>query len=193
MKKSYIIIIAIAAFVGLGMIAVGLMPTGYSVSRQIEVNASPERVYGLVANVKEWSSWYPMYRTEPLGEYLYAGKVQEAGSSIRFKGLDIGQGEVLITQVNPPLSVSARKEIKTPETLLVSYEWSVAEMEAGKVLLTWTEHGSARFPWQRSRAISRAAPYLEQGLSQLKEVSELRPLQPPSVPLDPFPDAPNDL
>ena len=95
--------------------------------------------------------------------------------------------------MNPPFSAEAQVEWRSPKKIVKSYHWQIEEVEAGQLVVTWTEQGKPPYPWLAPFMDSRVGPQLEQGLHQLKKVSELRPLEPPSAPLDPFPDVPNDL
>jgi hypothetical protein len=193
MKNPRLVSIILVTIIALFFLITALLPSKYTVKREIEVNATPERVYGLVANVKEWSSWYPMYRVEPLAEYLYVGDVQQVGSHMSWRGLDIGTGEVKLTNINPPFGLQMVKTQTSPKPKVSTYNWTINELEPAKVRVTWAQEGELEFSkrWSGLFKDSHIGSTLEKGLTNLKIVSELQPLEPPAIPLDPFPNSPS--
>lgn len=187
------IIVVLVMAVGITLL---LLPPRLVITEEIEVQAIPERVYGLVANIKEWSSWYPMYRTEPLASYLYEGNVMQPGSKITYSGLDIGRGEIELVNANPPFLAEFVKTNTADREADTHYTFNMEELAAGKVRVAWT-YLMELSPFQHLAHVFKSnkeiKAYLQGGLRNLKEVSELRPIEAPAAPLDPFPDVPSDF
>lgn len=100
MKK---ILIGVAALVVV-VIALGfVLPDKQHVERTVVVNASPEKVYALVADLQQAEKWQPWGATDPSMTREITG--QGVGQKQSWKSKKMGDGSQEIIALNPPTHV----------------------------------------------------------------------------------------
>ena len=89
-----IILILTVAVIGL------FLPAQYSVERSIVVNATPEKVYNYVGELKKWEDWAPWKGDDPNLVITLGEKTKGVGASQSWVG-DTGTGALTITESSP--------------------------------------------------------------------------------------------
>ncbi len=107
LKKSAGVIAALIILViGAGF----LLPSTVHVERGITINASPEAVYALVGNFKQWEGWSPWAKLDPDTEMTITGS--GLGQTMTWSSEDpqVGQGSQEIVDLEPPYWVKTHLE-----------------------------------------------------------------------------------
>ena len=181
-------------WLGLGVVSlvmlVGLflLPTHWSVERQVEIAAPPERVFAELDDLRAWRRWSPWQESAYPGlVFKYAGPPRGAGAEVSWNSEATGDGRLRIEVSTPPrelvFSMAFQQgRINARDTL------RLAPLPDGRTRVTWSDEGSlGRTLLGRlslpviERSMGRD---LERGLAQLAAVVEGRPL-----PLSPSPSA----
>jgi len=78
----------------------------YTVERSATIDAPPERVYGLIANFRNWTKWSPWEGVDPQLTRTYAGAESGTGAVYGWSGnRKAGQGRMEITDASEPSRV----------------------------------------------------------------------------------------
>src|SRR4051812_39455315 len=168
---------ALALFGALALIAVGVgffLPSAFEVTRTIEVQASPAKVYDLVADPRLWAKWSAWARRDPNMDVLFSGPPFGQGAKWSWKSRTEGAGNMEFVRVEP----NARIEY----TLVFSDfgmksggTWRFEPAGRG-TRVTWTNAGDVGGnPLKHYVAVSMdrmVGPDFESGLANLKAVAE---------------------
>jgi hypothetical protein len=132
----------ILKIVGVGLVvlfvlvtAVGYMlPTSVTVTRSIAVDASPEAIYPLIANLEEgWPQWSPW--NDPKYQITYSGPKEGVGAKSHWQ--DNGDNQLTVVKADPKSGaefdlVMMNESFRMKSSLL-------CEPRNGKTEVTWTD------------------------------------------------------
>jgi len=91
------IALALVAVIGL-LLAIGmLLPSGFKVQRSVEMAATPDRIYPLIADPREWKRWSVWNRRDPSMTMQYSGPPSGSGARWAWKSASEGNGEMEFT------------------------------------------------------------------------------------------------
>jgi uncharacterized protein YndB with AHSA1/START domain len=78
-------------------------PDTYRIERSIEIQAPPERVFGLIADFHNWSQWAPQDREDPSIQRTFSGPASGLGAESQWtsKGR-AGAGQMSVAEAVPP-------------------------------------------------------------------------------------------
>ena len=117
---------------------------GYHVARTIEIAASPQRVYEVVADYGTWTTWSPWLLADPDAKVTVSSPANQVGSTYVWDGSITGQGELqhrhLVAGKLVDDELRFLKPFKT--TCATSFE---LQPTSGGTRLTWNMQGS--MPW----------------------------------------------
>ncbi len=93
-------------FVGIGL----LLPDHARVERAILIDAPPQRVYPLIADLRQFQRWSPWRQQITGARYQFSGPASGPGASLRWDAgeADTGNGSMTIETAQPPRHVSMR-------------------------------------------------------------------------------------
>lgn len=150
-----------------------LLPSGYSAQRSVVINAPVEKVYPLVANVKEWKRWTVWNQRDPSMTITYGGPESGVGAKWDWKSKSEGNGGMVFTSAdaNKKIGYSLAMEGMAPAPGYVSFE------PAGNgTKVTWFMAGDAGmnplFRWFGFFMDRLVGPDFEGGLANLKKLAE---------------------
>jgi len=86
-------VVALVVFGG-GM----LMPSQVSVSRDLVINASPEKIFPHVANLKSFNVWSPWADIDPKMKVRFSGTDDGVGQVMSWDSNDMGKGSMKIVE-----------------------------------------------------------------------------------------------
>jgi hypothetical protein len=170
MKKFLAVIIGIVVVV----LVVGVfLPTEYSVTRSVEINADPEAVHLLVGDLKRWDDWTPWKEEDPTIEVEYGEKTTGVGASQTWAG-ESGDGSLTFTQCAPDTGIGYdmafdQGELKSKGSILY-------RKNNASTTVTWSMNGDMSMPviggYFSLMMDNMVGPMFEQGLEKLKEKVE---------------------
>jgi uncharacterized protein YndB with AHSA1/START domain len=163
----------------LALIAVGVgyfLPSGFAISRSIEIAAPPARVYDLVADPRLWTQWSVWTKRDPKMDLDYSGPPFGQGAKWAWKSKSEGNGNMEFTRVEPNRRIDYA--LAFPDFGMKSAGAFTFDPAGQGTRVTWTNAGDmGPNPLKHYVAATMdriVGPDFEQGLAGLKAVAEKR-------------------
>ena len=103
MKLLLRIVVIVVALLLVVVAAGWLQPSHYQVERAIVTQAKPEKLYGIVADLRTWEDWTAWNKElDPTITRTFSGPASGVGSVMAWDGKKTGQGEFKFTDATPP-------------------------------------------------------------------------------------------
>jgi len=152
--------------------------SGYTVERNITVNAPSHRVHGLVDDFHNWTRWSPWEDLDPHLERSYSGPDKGVGAHYDWAGnRKAGSGAMEITGSTPEridITVAFLKPFKTTNRTRLSFEPSGSGTKV-KWVMTGEQKGLMGLFGKVISMDRLIGGDFEKGLAQLKAVAEESP------------------
>ncbi len=154
-----------------------MLPDRYQVERSLEMSAPPEKVYATLARLETRKAWSTWYEKEPQADTAFTGTSGEVGATMRWKGKEIGEGQVRVISLVDGASVETELQLIAPVSLTSSDVFTVEPAVVGGqpgARVTWTNRAQVS-GMQRLMALFMegiVGPDYERGLSNLKRLVE---------------------
>lgn len=149
-------------------------PNQYGVSRSINIKATPEKIYALIAAPKEWKKWSVWNQRDPKMEMKYSGPESGAGAMWDWKSASEGNGGMKFFAVAPNQAITYELHFEgmgKPSTGAFTLE-----NNNGLTQVTWsmtgTSEGNLMMKYFAPFMDKMVGPDFEAGLKNLKEVAE---------------------
>jgi Polyketide cyclase / dehydrase and lipid transport len=98
---TWILAIVVLAVLAVLMIA-AMKPDTFTVVRQSQINAPPDKVHSLINDFHEWTKWSPWEKMDPNLTRTYSGSSSGKGATYDWRGnKKVGQGRMDITATAP--------------------------------------------------------------------------------------------
>jgi len=155
-----------------------VLPGHYRVERTVVVQASGERVFDYVADLRNWPAWAVLFERDPTLQQVYSTQTAGVGSTISWRSATQGNGFVEVTLYDPPKRMEYR--LHFPEFDMTSRgDFTVKPVAGGAFEVRWGDEGEiARNPiyrWMGLFMDRMVGPDFEAGLAKLKQVLEMTP------------------
>lgn len=177
MKTLKKIIVWLVVLIALLIVVAYLLPKTYHVERSIVIKAEKQVVFDMVCDFQKWDLWTPWSAdTDTTAVIEFIGNC-EVGALQRWDGEDMGKGEMMMTEKDPPNMLRWELGFEGQSNkMLVGMDFVDEE---GDVLVTWTADGDLGYnPVYRYYGLmidSRLGADYEKGLENLKKVCEALP------------------
>ncbi|MFM7105179.1 MAG: SRPBCC family protein [Flavobacteriales bacterium] len=175
MKKIlYVLAGLVVLVVLLGIIA----PSGYEVTRTVQINREQEIVYDylrFLQNQRHYSVWAKM---DPKQEVYFSGTDGEVGFILGWKSeIDsVGSGEQEIKALQPFSQIKTEVRFKEPFESIGNSEMNIAAIDSSSTQVEWKFYGKSSFPMNTILLFmdmnGMLGKDIEGGLSNLKNVLE---------------------
>lgn len=175
MKKILYVISGLAVLIVLlGIIA----PSGYEVTRNIQINREQEVVYHylrFLQNQRHYSVWAKM---DPKQEIYFSGTDGEVGFILGWKSeIDsVGSGEQEIKSLQPFNQVRTEVRFKEPFESVGNSEMNITAIDSSTTEVAWKFYGNSSFPMNIFLLFmdmdGMLGKDIEGGLNNLKNVLE---------------------
>jgi carbon monoxide dehydrogenase subunit G len=165
-----IILLLVAIFVVGGL----LLPGVAVVQRQTAINAPPEKIYGIVSDMKRFNEWSPWAALDPNTKYTFEGPATGAGQKMSWSSTNpnVGNGSQTVTVVDENKRIETELDFGAMGKAQAAFDLAPGE---GGTLVTWG------FKSQLNGLVERwfglmfdrwiGADY-ERGLAKLKALAE---------------------
>lgn len=151
-----------------------ILPSAFSVSRSIVINAPADRVYALVADPRGWKQWSVWNRRDPAMQIEYAGPQSGTGAQWTWHSPSEGDGRMTFTDTVPAQHLGY--ELFLPDFGTTSRGDLSFKPEGSATRVTWTMNGDmGRNPllhWVALNADSMIGKDFDAGLANLKVAAE---------------------
>lgn len=148
----------------------------YTVTRSIEINASPAAVFEQVADFHNWTRWSPWEDVDPALQRSYSGAESGTGAVYTWSGnRKAGQGRMAIVDAVPAARVQIDLVFEKPWKARNDTVFAIEPHGAGS-RVTWSMTGRKTFMTKVMGVFTSMdrllGPDFEKGLARLRTVSE---------------------
>ena len=160
-----------------GVLAVAATkPDTFRVQRATSIKAPPEKIFPLINDYHNWSSWSPYEKKDPAMKRTFSGAANGKGSVYEWEGnSDVGAGRMEITDTSPPSKVTLKLDFVKPFETHNIVEFRL-EPKSDSTEVTWDMHGPAPFISKVMQVFfsmdNMVGKDFETGLANLKAVAE---------------------
>jgi uncharacterized protein YndB with AHSA1/START domain len=170
------IVIAIAVLIVMVFLFAATRPSTFSIRRSVVINASPEKIFGLINDFHNWSRWAPHDTEDPTMKRTYSGSISGSGAVSGWQGKgSTGKGQMSITESVPFSRVSVETYFEKPFKAHNVNEF-VLEPDVSATRVTWTMKGPNLFMMKVMSIFVNMdrmmGKHFETGLNNLKTVAE---------------------
>lgn len=163
--------------VGLAIVLVvggWLLPSTFSVSRSVLIDAAPDRIYSLVADPRAWRQWSVWNQRDPSMKIDYSGPASGVGAAWAWQSRSEGDGKMTFTAADPGKRVAF--EMYFPDFGSTSRGELQFVPEGKATRVTWTINGdfgsNPLYHWFGLAADSMTGKDFDGGLANLKALAE---------------------
>lgn len=170
-KKLALIVLALAALLlGGGM----LLSPKFSVTRSVQVQASPDKLYALVANPRHWKQWSVWNQRDPAMVIEYSGPESGSGAAWAWHSKTEGDGKMSFTAADPGQRVAY--DLYFPDFGTTSKGEFLFVANGSGTTVSWVMNGdmgsNPLFHWMALFADKMVGKDFEAGLAGLKALAE---------------------
>lgn len=166
-------LIVVVALVAL-LVYAALRPAQFRFERSVLVNASPERAFALVSDLKAFNLWNPWLKKDPATVGTYGATTSGVGGHYSWQSKLIGTGSMTVAEVEP-LRVVYKLDFLKPFEAHNLAEFTVAP-EGNGTRVTWSMSGHNNFTSKLMQIFismdKMVGPDFETGLADLKTLAE---------------------
>ncbi len=153
-------------------------PGVFRVERSAAIPAPPERIFPLIQDFRNWSSWSPWERLDPAMKKTYSGAASGAGAIYEWAGNNkVGAGRMEIIQSVPPSRIAIQLDFLKPFEGHQTSEFTLVP-SGGMTTVTWASHGPTNYlSLMMSIFVTMDALIgkdFERGLANLRAISSLK-------------------
>ena len=146
MLKTSLLLLLGAVVLALATIALiaASRPDTFRVERTATVKAPPEKLHGLINDMRQFNTWNPYSRKDPAMRAEYQGPASGPGAALLFEGnKDVGKGSLRIVDTAPQ-KVTMQLHMLEPFEGRNTVEFILSPL-AGATQVTWAMHGPAPY------------------------------------------------
>ncbi len=162
-------VLVLLALIGL------VLPSSYKISRSISIQAPSDVVFDQVNDLAKNEAWSPWKEKDPTMKITLGAITAGKGASTSWTSKKMGEGSQTIAESVPNRSIKLDLDFKGMGTAAAFFDF-VAEGEAVKVTQSMTSDAGMNpvRRWFNLFADKMMGPIFEKGLTNLKQVSEVR-------------------
>jgi hypothetical protein len=169
-----IVIILVIAIIGILIVAMQ-KPDHFRMERRIAINAAPEKIYPLIANLHNFILWSP-FEHDPKMKRTFSGPDEGAGAVYEFDGNSrVGAGRITITEATPASEVVMKLEFFRPLQTINRVTFTLTPKDGATEVL-WAMEGPNPMMAKIMQTIMNMEKSLggefEKGLTSLKALAE---------------------
>ena len=139
------IALVLLAALGLFLAFAATRPDTFRVERSRVISAPPERVYGLIHDLRQFNTWNPYERKDPGAKGEYSANTIGPGARYAWQGDKVGTGSMEIVDATAPARVASSSRPATapvaPFEAHNQVEFTLQPEGAGATRVTWAMHG----------------------------------------------------
>ena len=139
-----LIVLVTVVLLAIVLVYAASRPDTIHVERSIDIKASPENIFGLINDFRQWNDWTP-YNKDPAMKKSYSGSASGKGSMYAWEGnKEVGQGEISITGSTPTSEVALDLHMIKPFEARNSVLFSLSKA-GNSTRVTWSLDGRQNF------------------------------------------------
>jgi len=169
----------VVVLVGAVLAYAATKPDIFRVERSATIKAPPDRIFGMINDLRGWGAWSPYEKKDPDMKRTFSGASSGKGAVYAWDGdKNVGQGRMEIVETAAPSKVVIKLDFMRPFEAHNTAEFTM-QPEADATRVTWAMHGPNLFI---GKVISTfldmdkmVGKDFEDGLANLKTLAEKRP------------------
>jgi len=135
-----VVIVLVAAVLAIAM----TRPDSFRVERKTSIKSAPDKIFPLIDDFHNWSSWSPWERMDPAMRRTHSGAASGKGAVYEWEGNSkVGQGRMEILEASPSKVIIKLDFLKPFEGHNVA-EFTF-EPQSDSTSVTWAMYGPAPF------------------------------------------------
>ena len=169
-----VLLVALVAF----FLFVTTRPNTFRVARSATIQASPEKLFPMINDMKAFNQWNPYVKKDPNMKGVYSGPAAGPGSTYLFEGnKEAGKGSIAVTASTPNSQVEMALKMTDPVDIsnVVTF---MLQPEGSATRVTWSMDGPVPYLFKivhlfmdMDKMVGRD---FETGLASLKALAEAR-------------------
>ena len=170
------LLLTLTGLVSLFLVYVAFQPTDMNISREIVINAAPDKIFPHLNHSQKANAWMPWSTIDPKAQMTYSGPQEGVGSISKWDStgqMGTGQAEVVESVLNQ--SVKTRLTYSKPMVMSQLADISLAPMPQG-TRVRWSVQGKNSFMGRVVCVFMNMDKVVggnfEQGLAKLKSTVE---------------------
>ncbi len=169
------IILVIALLVAAILIFAAAKPNTFHIQRSIVVQATPDKVFALINDLRNWPQWSPQ-DADPTTQRTFSGPDSGVGATSDWSGVgQTGAGRMTIIESKPAQSVIVAVDWKRPFTVRNINQFNLVPDGTG-TRVTWGMQGPNVYMMKVMSVFTNMdrmmGRHFEEGLQNLKTVAE---------------------
>jgi len=170
------IVIVVAVLIAAILAFAATKPNTLRIQRSININASPEKIFALINDFHNWSSWAPQDKEDPTMTRIYSGAANGEGAVSDWNSTgSAGNGRMTITGSVPSEKISIQVDFVRPFEAHNVNQFTL-ERAGTSTKVTWTMNGTNLYIMKVMSVFKSMddviGPHFEHGLANLKAIAE---------------------
>ncbi|MBW8846828.1 MAG: SRPBCC family protein [Burkholderiales bacterium] len=174
MKALKVLLIAIVVLMAVCLAGGLMLSPKFTVTRTVQINAAPEKIYALIADPRGWKQWSAWNQRDPAMAVEYSGPASGAGAVWAWKSKSQGDGRMTFTTAEPPKRLGY--ELFFPDFGTTSTGDFRLDANGGGTQVTWSMNGDMGanpiYRWMGLFMNKMVGPDFDSGLANLKALAE---------------------
>ena len=170
------IAIAVVALIAIVLAYAATRPDSFRVQRSTSIKAPPEKIFPLVNDLHNWSTWSPWEKLDPAMKRTHGGAASGKGAVYEWQGNgEVGAGRMEIIESSPPSKVVIQLDFMKPFESHNTAEYTL-ERKGDSTNVTWAMYGPSPYISKLMQVFfsmdSMVGKDFETGLANLKRIAE---------------------
>jgi Polyketide cyclase / dehydrase and lipid transport len=119
-------------------------PDRFQVQRSVTIQASADRIYPLIEDLRRLNTWNPFVTKDPDSKGTYSGPARGKGAGYAFEGGSGGSGRIEIVDSTPPSRVAMRLTMIKPLAADNDIAF-ILDPQGNATRVTWAMDGQVPF------------------------------------------------
>ena len=173
LKTIAIVVVVLIAGV---LLFAATKPDTFRVERSASIKATPEKIFAILNDFKQWGAWSPWEKKDPAMKRNFGATTIGKGATYGWEGnKDVGTGSMTITESTPFSKLAINLDFLKPFEAHNVAEFTLTA-QGDTTLVTWAMHGPANYMTKIIHVFMNmdkmVGPDFEAGLANLKVVAE---------------------
>jgi carbon monoxide dehydrogenase subunit G len=141
-----IVVIAVVVLVAAVLIRAAAKSGAFEIQRATTVEAAPEKIFPLINDFQNWSTWSPYEKKDPAMKRTFSGAAIGKGAIYEWDGnAQVGKGRIEITDTAAPSRVTIKLDMLKPMEGHNVVNFTL-EPRGAATRVTWTMRGACAYP-----------------------------------------------
>jgi uncharacterized protein YndB with AHSA1/START domain len=140
-----IIAVILALAIAAVLILAATKPDAFSVRREIDIKAPPEKIFPLINDFHQWESWSPYEKRDPAMQRSFSGAASGKGAVYGWEGdKNVGSGRMEILDSTVPTKIVIKLDFIKPFEGHNTAEFTMLP-QGDTTRVSWLMHGPTPF------------------------------------------------